>query len=524
MKRWLWMAVGSLMLALWACASMPGSTPPPDPEPPLPPAGLLAFPGAEGFGAQASGGRGGRVIYVTNLNLAGAGSLQAALDQEGARTIVFAVSGVINGPVQLTRGDVTIAGQTSPGGVTVRGLMIQGDVVCEDDTASCVPQLAPENFVVRFLRSRDPAEAVDPWAVAGGDTLRLHRAKRGIIDHVSLGNAYDEAVQISFSSDITLQNTLLAETLGGHSPLGGMLINYSDPTRGFPLTRLSLHRNVWNRIEGRLPELSRENYPTSRGSVMDIEVSQNLFYDPAAAIWLSLSCDPSNSIYLGCPIDYRLNMENNLFVGRPGRFSYGMLTLEGGLQPWEGYLPSTSATRVYLRGNRINLFPTVTDYQLIYCCNDFDQAVRDLGMPYPDPARPPSFAQTNRHPFPEISPVTNLVDHAVRQVGMFPRDPMDARLMGYIASQQFGPDPTNENPAGDALRTVVNPPAPPTDSDLDGMPNSWETAHGLNPNQYDPNDTNLSSNPANRIQGCTVGYTNLECYLNELASQRVAGR
>ena len=518
------MAVGGLVLALWACASAPGPTPPPDPEPPLPPTGLLAFPGAEGFGAQASGGRGGRVIYVTNLNLTGPGSLQAALDQEGARTIVFAVSGVINGPVQLTRGNVTVAGQTSPGGVTVRGLIIQGDVVCEDDTANCVPQVAPENFVVRFLRSRDPAEAVDPWAVAGGDTLRLHRAKKGIIDHLSLGNAYDEAVQISFSSDITLQNTLLAETLGGHSPLGGMLINYSDPTRGFPLTRLSLHHNVWHRIEGRLPEMSRENYPSSRNSVMDIEISQNLFYDPAAAIWLGLSCDPSNTTYLGCPIDYRLNMENNLFVGRPGRFSYGMLTLEGGLQPAEGYRPSSSGTRVYMRGNRINLFPTVTDYQLIYCCNDFDQAVRDLGMPYPDPARPPSFAQASRHPFPEISPVANLVDHAVRQVGMFPRDPMDARLMGYIASQQSGPDPTNENPAGDALRPVANLPALPTDSDLDGMPNSWETAHGLNPDQYGPNDTDLSNDPANEIQGCTVGYTNLECYLNELAAQRVAGR
>ncbi|MBP6829620.1 MAG: hypothetical protein KA978_02495, partial [Deltaproteobacteria bacterium] len=82
---------------------------------------LRAFPGAEGFGAAARGGRGGRVIYVTNLNASGPGSFQDAVQQTGPRYVLFKVSGVVQGEVHVRSGDLTIAGQTSPGGVTVRG-------------------------------------------------------------------------------------------------------------------------------------------------------------------------------------------------------------------------------------------------------------------------------------------------------------------------------------------------------------------------------------------------------------------
>lgn len=484
--------------------------------------GLRAFPGAEGFGANASGGRGGRVIYVTNLNTSGPGSLQAALDESGPRTIVFAVSGVINGPVQLTNGNVTVAGQTSPGGITVRGFMVQGDIICEEDSNACVPNRAPENFIVRFVRSRDPDPMVDPQSIAGGDAFRLHRAKNGILDRVSAGNAYDEAFQVSLSSDITIQNSLLAETLGGHADLGGMLMNYSDPTRGFPLTRISLHHNAWHRINARLPELSRENFPSSKASVMDIEISHNLFFDPAAPMWLSLSCDPGSDNPLACPIDYRMNLVGNLFYARSPRFNHGLISLEAGLHPSQGYLPPTSPTRLHFAGNRINLFAGLSDYQLIYCCNDFSQAVADMGMPYPDPNRPPSFASP-RHNFPAISPTNDLLAYTLQNVGVFPRDPMDSRLMGYLQNRSFGPDPTNVNPANDGLRPLPNPAPAPADSDLDGMPDAWENQKGLNPNQPSHNGLQLSSNPNNGIVGCSAGYTNLECYLNELAIRRLAG-
>src|SRR5215213_3736680 len=86
---------------------------------------LPAFPGAEGPGAAATGGRGGKVIKVTTLAPTGAGSLQAALDATGPRIIVFAVSGVIKGNRTLGHGDVRVAGQTAPGGgVTIEGQLI----------------------------------------------------------------------------------------------------------------------------------------------------------------------------------------------------------------------------------------------------------------------------------------------------------------------------------------------------------------------------------------------------------------
>src|SRR5690349_21777241 len=84
-----------------------------------------AFPGAEGFGANATGGGGGRVIQATNLNDSGAGSLRAAVTASGARIVVFDVSGTINLASQLsiTNPNITIAGQTSPGGILVTGYM-----------------------------------------------------------------------------------------------------------------------------------------------------------------------------------------------------------------------------------------------------------------------------------------------------------------------------------------------------------------------------------------------------------------
>ncbi|MCB1958357.1 MAG: hypothetical protein KDG55_21995 [Rhodocyclaceae bacterium] len=502
------------------------SSSPPTTGGPVDASGLPAFPGAEGFGAGASGGRGGRVITVTSLATSGPGSLQAALDERGARTIVFAVSGLIDGPVVLTHGDVTVAGQTSPGGITVRGFVIQGDVVCEDDSPACVPSEAPSNFIVRFIRSRDPSEAVDPSALAGGDTFRLHRARNGILDHVSAGNAYDEAFQVSLSSDITIQYSLLAETLGEHSDLGGMLINYSDPTRGYPLTRLTLHHNLWNRISGRLPEFSRENFPSARGSVMDIEMAYNLIWDPSFPIWLGLSCDPSGPDPLACPADYRMNLVGNLFMARAPRFNHGMMTLEGALAPSEGYLPPSRATRLFLQGNGVNLFPDAHDLQLIYCCNDYGEALANGGLPYPDASSLPPFVVASRHDFPVVTATSGetLADHLAAQAGAFPRDPMDTRLMAAVLSRTFSTAAVNSNPAGDALAIVAGASAAPADGDGDGLPDSWEQAHGLDPQSDSSAGTDLGNDATNGIIGCSAGYTNLECYLNETAAARLGGR
>src|SRR5262245_53126369 len=85
---------------------------------------LKAFPGAEGWGVVSAGGRGGKVIKVTNLNASGKGSLAEACATEGPRIVAFEVSGVIRGNIRITKPSITIAGQTAPGaGVTVEGVL-----------------------------------------------------------------------------------------------------------------------------------------------------------------------------------------------------------------------------------------------------------------------------------------------------------------------------------------------------------------------------------------------------------------
>lgn len=447
--------------------------------------GLVAFPGAEGFGARATGGRGGRVIAVTTLATSGPGSLQAAVDEAGPRTVVFRVGGVIDGPVQITRGDLTIAGQTAPGGITVRGLHTTEEPFCDQ---ACGPDMrGVENFIIRHVRSR-PAGNDFP------DGLRLRYARNGIVDHMSIANAADEAVELSFSRDITIQYTLLAETLGEHANLGGMLINYSNPAAGFELGNLTIHHNVWNRIDGRMPEFSRES-PGAAGTTMRVELANNLLWDPG--YYIDMNPTTISGSMDGRPIYYEINWVGNVAVARP-EFPYGLI-----------WLPNPEGrSSAYFADNRLNLSPR-RDFGLMHCCNDFKEQS--------EPAVVPTWARGERHAFPAIgyTPGDQLQALLGAQAGAFPRDAMDERLMGAVQRGVIDRTPRSRNPAGDAL-TRLPAAAAPADADGDGMPDEWERAQGLDPAvAADGNGLGLSQ----RLTG-VAGYTNLECYLNELAERR----
>jgi hypothetical protein len=483
-------ATSELPYTVGTAPTQPPPTDPPPTQPPPSDGSLPAFPGAEGFGARATGGRGGRVIYVTNLNTSGPGSLQDALNQTGKRYILFKVSGVINGSMHVRNGDFTLAGQTSPGGIIVRGFHTTEQPFC-NDLCGPLPN-APTNWIARHLRSR-------PGQFDYDDGLRLRHTRNAIVDHFSLGNANDEAVEISFSNDLTIQNTLLAETLGDHANLGGMLLNYTNPKIGFELDRISIHHNTWNRIMGRQPELSRESGALAAGTTMQIEVSNNLRWDPY--IYMDVNNFNQSGGNEGSPILYALNFIGNYTFARPD-FRFGLIGMTGGAQ---------SGTSFYLNDNQMNLYPSRRDWQMVYCCNDYPNAA-------PQPV--PSWARSTRFPYPAITytPSSELRDYMIKNVGAFPRDAMDRRLMASVINGVIDPAPRNVNPANDAW---IPPPSspPPVDTDGDGMPDAWEIAHGLDPNAQDHNGTQLSV-PMTGV----AGYTNLECYLNELSDKVVAGK
>lgn len=446
-----------------------------------------SFPGAFGFGAEASGGRGGKVIYVTNLNVSGPGSLQDALNQAGPRYILFKVSGVIPATIKVPNGngDFTIAGQTSPSGITVRGMEMYNE-----------ENVSVSNVIIRHLRSRigDRSRYPSPYWIAE-DGITLGGVHNAVIDHCSFAHASDEAADISRSSKITIQNCILGETLGSHADLGGMLINYSSVQSR--LDSLSIIYNVWNRIGGRMPEISCET-PYCNGKTIHVELSNNLFWDPKIELWYEGRTGFNGNFYL------KMNAVNNLFYAGP-QYGNGMFHFD---------LLNFQQNQLFFAGNRLNLYyPQHSDYQLFYCCNDFNlhHPNSDFGSAQKLPMRfnfPPLF----------YHPVEQLPDFISENAGAFPRDSMDRRFMSYLKEKIIPNIPVSIAAADDAF-LLNEQKEGPADTDLDGMPDYWEIYHGLNPADQDHNLKNLSP----EITGIS-GYTNLECYLNCLSDALISGQ
>lgn len=460
---------------------------------------LAAFPGAEGFGAQSTGGRGGRVIYVTSLGADGntPGTLNWALRQTGPRYILFKVSGVIHAPAHIRQAHVTIAGQTSPGGVIVRGMVCDGHYLRHDCS----------NLIVRHMRSRPAAHrGVPSGGDALDDALRLDGIKRFIIDRSSFAHAADEAVQLSWASEGTIQRSIIAETVGGHAIYGGLLMNYAHPD--FPQDQLSLVKNLWYRLGGRLPEINCEasNYEdiqpfridACQNTPLRVELSNNLQFDPGIDVQFAqwVDANPANGPYL-----IRMNAVGNYVIGRSG---YGNAVFN-----WD--MLRNAGNRLHLADNRMNLYPGYTDYQLSYCCNDFPSAAPNTWLGQAE-------RMSQRHPYPPIQylPASTLPAAIPGLAGAFPHDPMDRRIMARVQSRVPALLDRAQPEAEDALLLdFSSAPLPPPDRDNDGMPDAFEVRHaalGLNPDVAQTNGAQLSL----PLLG-VAGYDNLEVYLHLLS-------
>jgi pectate lyase len=189
-----------------------------------------AFPGAEGFGNATPGGRGGQVIVVTNLNADGPGSFREAILTAGPRIIVFAVSGVIDfegAAIELgeEHSFLTVAGQSSPGGITLRNVTLSSYHAGFHDA------------IFRFFRVRGP----DSY-----DNLSFATTYNLVFDHMDFSGGSDECFDITYSHDFTVQwSTITNSTSGSGSQNYGALIAYK------PTSRVSIHHNLMAHHFGR---------------------------------------------------------------------------------------------------------------------------------------------------------------------------------------------------------------------------------------------------------------------------------
>ncbi|MFW6162899.1 MAG: pectate lyase family protein [Planctomycetota bacterium] len=383
---------------------------------------LPAFPGAEGFGAVATGGRGGQVIKVTSLKAKGPGSLNAAVQAKGPRIVVFDVAGTIEGDVTITQSDLTIAGQTAPPpGITIEGIL--------KTRYRIEPPVA--NVILRFLRVRPPRRR-GKWA--GGDCLQITRVDRLIIDHVACSWGSDENMDLCGSSRATVQWCAIEEAdTVGHSKGQhnyGMIIGYTD--RG----NVTIHHNLFAHCQKRAPLIGCET----------VDHRNNVLYN----MLLPFIMHPvrMNRQRPGEP--FRCNLVANLFKPGPNVKAH----MQG--RPFDKLVWNRPCMHLYAEGN---------------VCTWLDGPATSKAEPLA------------AKPWPAPPVATHSAEEAYELVlahaGCLPRDAVSRRTIDEVrtGTGSWG----RREPARHPAETLLREPPPP-DADADGMPDAWERAHHLDPN------------------------------------------
>ncbi|WP_248923847.1 OmpL47-type beta-barrel domain-containing protein [Paenibacillus hamazuiensis] len=405
---------------------------------------LPAFPGAEGFGYAAKGGRGGEVYHVNSYELTGPGTFYDALMTAGPtpRTIVFDISGEITIPqiVVKDKSNITIAGQTAPGeGVTIRGNNIRF--------------VGSSDIVIRYMRFRLGEQNFDD------DTMYFEDCQNVIIDHSSFSWGTDEVLSIKSkdydhpkSKNITVQWSIISEGLLTHS-MGGLI----------EMNTITMHHNLYAH--------NNDRNPKTKGQ---IDFINNIVYNWGGYPYVAGG--ESGTKGYG-------NVVGNYFIAGLNSASPQYAVVRGN----ENY-------SLYLKNNRI-------DSNKNGILDGTDTGTGMMEAERPSLIVPERFEYPPVHTQdPEVA-YEYILDHSGASLV---RDQVDQRVVEGVRNQT-GVIIGHENDVGGFPQLARE--KAPLDTDRDGMPDAWETAKGLNPNN--PDDRNGDKNGD--------GYTNLEDYLNELA-------
>ncbi len=424
---------------------------------------VLAFPGAEGFGRYTTGGRGGEIIHVTNLNDDGEGSLRDAISKPN-RIVVFDVSGVINlKSVLVFSKNLTIAGQTAPG----EGVVLYGNRVSFSGA---------DNLICRYLRVRMGTQGTngkDAAGVANGDNM--------IFDHLSVTWGRDEnfSINSTTSCNITIQNSIIGQGLQNHS-CGGLMQTGIE-------NGITLFRNLYIDNKTRNPKVKGLN-----------QFVNNVLYNWGDGAAYNMSGDSEGSSLT--------DIEDNYFVVGP--------ILHNWKNDGKGNIVDSpvNPAKPFIGGNE--LFST-------YCIRNFydynkDGALNGIEIKSSTNwndfcSGNPTFLNETPNVFVKISQqkdATEAYNWIVKNVGacLPARDQVDTYLIDELTSLgtkgniiQNERD-TNQFPLGGPgeVKTAEKE----LDSDNDGIPDTFEDKYGLDKN-----------NPDDASKIAANGYTNIENYI-----------
>lgn len=437
----------------------------------------LAFPTAEGYGRFALGGRGGRVIAVTNLADSGPGTLREAVEASGPRTVVFDVSGLITLESRLiirsTNSDLTIAGQTAPGnGICIRKYNMG--------------MLGATNVIARYLRVR-------PGNISGMtlDGMGMASSDNCIIDHCSISWTLDESFSSRGGRNITLQRTLISEALNeaGHKKYPpGTQHGYAASIGG---DIGSFHHNLLAHCAGRNWSLAGGLTKSNSHYAGRLDLRNNVVYN-----WSKRATDGGahevnfvNNYYQPGPATKFFFALNAQYGGFPGSQRY---FFEGNVMPGYFGLTNQTAGRIATteRGGTVS-----TNYS-----------------PWADAPFFESYVQTHSAAEAYTNVLANvgcnfpvLDEHDQRIIAETRAG--TAKFKGSKTGLPGLPDSQEDVGGWDSYPEVRR--AADWDADHDGLPDAWEKSHGLNPK--DPADGNADLNGD--------GYTNLEKYLNSMVGE-----